>query len=255
MFALFWHLSQFRGLVDRPDYDLQSVRRVGSFFEEDSLSRVPRSFAVGATVLAAAAGLTFGLALPSMARADDPPATTVPTPTLPNPDPAPPPKPKPKPTPKPAPRPPAPRPTPTPTYTPPTTVHVTPHVTTVKPKAHARPKHKKKAVKPKPKPKPTESKTVTFVPSVSVTPPVGGVGVRNALQTRKSGGSFDLGSVLIVMGLGFAIACFAIALVPATAVKWRPAAIFVSERQVDLTVIGLGLLVAAAFTFFLTKGP
>jgi hypothetical protein len=43
--------------------------------------------------------------------------------------------------------------------------------------------------------------------------------------------------------------------VPATYVKWRPAAIFVSERQVDLTVIGLGLLVVTAFMLVLTKGP
>ena len=80
-------------------------------------------------------------------------------------------------------------------------------------------------------------------------PPFAGVGVRNALETKTGGGSFDLGSLLIVLGLVFAIACFSVALVPATYVKWRPAAIFVSERQVDLTVVGLALLVAAAFTF------
>jgi hypothetical protein len=38
-------------------------------------------------------------------------------------------------------------------------------------------------------------------------------------------------------------------------VKWRTAAIFVSERQVDLAVIGLALLLATAFTLVLTKGP
>jgi hypothetical protein len=37
-------------------------------------------------------------------------------------------------------------------------------------------------------------------------------------------------------------------------VKWRPAAIFVSERQVDLTLVGVALLVGAAFTFLLAKG-
>ena len=46
-----------------------------------------------------------------------------------------------------------------------------------------------------------------------------------------------------------------IALVPATHVKWRPAAIFVSDRQLDLTVVGLALLVAAACTLLWTNGP
>ena len=64
----------------------------------------------------------------------------------------------------------------------------------------------------------------------------------------------DLGSLVIVLGLGLAIACFAVALVPATHVKWRPVAIFVSERQVDLTIVGLALLMGAVFTFLWTKG-
>jgi hypothetical protein len=93
----------------------------------------------------------------------------------------------------------------------------------------------------------------TALPKVSVTPPVGAVGVRNAFQT-KSGGSSDLGSIVIVLGLALAIACFAMALVPATHVRWRPVAIFVSERQVDLTIIGLALLMGAVFTFLWTKG-
>ena len=83
----------------------------------------------------------------------------------------------------------------------------------------------------------------------------GAVGVPSAFHSKSGGGSSqNLSSILIVLGLGIAIACFAVALVPATSVKWRPAAIFVYERQVDLTVTGLALLVAAAFTFFLTKG-
>jgi len=60
--------------------------------------------------------------------------------------------------------------------------------------------------------------------------------------------------VAITGGLALAIACFAMALVPATHVRWRPVAIFVSERQVDLTIIGLALLMGAVFTFLLTKG-
>ena len=217
--------------------------------------RVARMFAIGAIVLAAARGLTFGLLAPSIARADDPPPTTVPTPTLPTPDPAPP---KPKPKPKPAPRP-APRPRPV-THTQVYRAPVAPAPSTrpaaaVKPKVRAHPK-------PKPKPKVTHKKApvkkkAAVLPKVKVTPPpVGGVaGVQSAFQTKSGGGSLNLGSLLIVLGLGVAIACFTIALVPATYVKWRPAAIFVSERQVDLTIVGLALLVVAAFTLFLTKGP
>ena len=217
--------------------------------------RVARMFAIGATVLAAAAGLTFGLFAPSVARADDPPPTTVPTPTLPTPDPAPP-KPKPKPAPKPAPQPaPGPRTGDAHSGVPPPVAPApsTRPAATVKPKVRAHPKPKPKKVKHKKAP---VKKKTTVLPKVNVTPTVGGVaGVQSAFQTKSAGGSFNLGSLLIVLGLGVAIACFTIALVPATYVKWRPAAIFVSERQVDLTIVGLALLVVAAFTLFLTKGP
>ena len=224
---------RFRGLLQG--------RRTG-------LSCVARTFAIGASVLAATTGLAFGLFLPSSASAQETPPTTVPTPTLPTPDPAP--TPKPKPTPKPAPKP-APRTTPraysTPTYQSPRQQSVTPR-STPKPKVRAHPKPKKKV-----KEAPIKTET-TVLPKVSVTPPIGAVGVRNAFQTKSGGGSFDLGSLVIVLGLGLAIACFAVALVPATHVKWRPVAIFVSERQVDLTIIGLALLMGAVFTFLWTKG-
>jgi len=211
------------------------------------LSRVAGTFAIGASVLAVATGLAFGLFLPSIARAEDPPPTTVPTPTLPTPDPAPP-KPTPKPAPKPAPRT-VPRTYSTPAYQPPRQQSVAPR-STPKPKVRAHPKPKKKV-----ETTPVNTTTTTVLPKVSVTPPVGAVRVRNAFQTKSGGDPFNLGSLVIVLGLGLAIACFAVALVPATHVKWRPVAIFVSERQVDLTIIGLALLVGAAFTFLWTKGP
>jgi hypothetical protein len=113
-------------------------------------------------------------------------------------------------------------------------------------RVHVKPKkvrHKKTVVK----------KKTTPLPKISLAPPVGAVGVQVALKT-KSGGSIGLASLLVVLGLSFAIACFAVAAVPATYVKWRPAAIFVSERQVDLTLVGVALLVGAAFTFLLAKG-
>jgi hypothetical protein len=215
------------------------------------LSRVSRTFAIGASALAAAMGLAFGLFVPSVGRAQEVPPTTVPTPTLPTPDPAPTPKPKPtpRPTPKPAPKS-APRTTPrsysTPTYQSPQQ-SVAPR-STPKPKVRAHPKLKKKVKKP------PVTTTTTVLPKVSATPPIAAVGVRNAFQTKPGGGSFDLGALVIVLGLGLAIACFAVALVPASQVKWRPVAIFVSERQVDLTIVGLALLMGAVFTFLWTKG-
>jgi hypothetical protein len=211
------------------------------------LSRVPRTFAIGASVLAAATGLAFGLFLPSVGHAQEPPPTTVSTPTVPTPDPAPPkttPKPAPKAAPKPAPRRTTPRSYSRPTYQPPRRQSVAPRST---------PKQKARAPKKKVKKAPVKQ-TTTVLPKVSVTPPIGVVGVRNAFRTKSVGGSFDLGSLVIVLGLGLAIGCFAVALVPAAHVKWRPVAIFVSERQLDLTIIGLALLMGALFTFLWTKG-
>ena len=214
------------------------------------MSRVARVFAIGASVLAAAAGLTFGLFLPSSARADDPtPTTTVPTPTLPTPDPAPP-KPKAKPAPKPAPKPsPSRHVSHAPTYRPPVVpaLSSTP-AATVKPKVHAPVKPKK--ARPK---KTIVTPTTTTVPKVTAAPPLGAVGEQVALKT-KSNGSISLASLLIVLGLSVSIACFALAVVPATHLKWRPAAIFVSERQVDLTLVGVALLVGTAFMLLLARG-
>ena len=167
------------------------------------MSRVSRAFAIGASVLAVATGLAFGLFLPSIARAEDPPPTTVPTPTLPTPDPAPP-KPTPKPAPKPASKP-APRTVPrtysTPAYQPPRQQSVAPR-STPKPKVRAHPKPKKK-VETTPV---NTTTTTTVLPKVGVTPPVGAVRVRNAFQTKSGGDPFKLGSLVIVLGLGLAIA-------------------------------------------------
>ncbi len=213
------------------------------------MSRVARVFAIGASVLAAAAGLTFGLFLPSSARADDPTPTTVPTPTLPTPDPAPP-KPKAKPAPKPAPKPsPSRRVSHAPTYQPPAapSSSSTP-ATAVKPKVRAQVKPKK--ARPQ---KTVVTPTTTTVPKVTVAPPLGAVGEQVALKT-KSNGSISLASLLIVLGLSFSIACFAVAAVPVTFWKWRPAAIFAAERQFDLTLVGVALLVGTAFTLLLARG-
>jgi hypothetical protein len=109
-------------------------------------------------------------------------------------------------------------------------------------------KHKVRHVKPKPQVTPP-----LVVPKLNVAAATAGAAavLPNPISSA-SGGSAGIGSLLIVMGLALAIACFAVAVIPATAVPWRPAAIFVSERQVDLTVVGLALFMAAAFTLLWT---
>jgi hypothetical protein len=210
----------------------------------------------GCVVLFVAAGFTAAVVPRALAAPaqEEPPTTTVPVPD-PAPDPAPPVKPTPKPKPKPAPAPrrstpaPAPEPTPEPTYQAPRVQTQTPSVR--KPVRKA----KKRVVKKAQKKAPVIAKPTTTSP----TRPVGGslgasVGLRNPVQAN-SGGAFDASALLIVLGLAIAIACFAVAVIPATHVPWRPAAIFVSERQVDLTVLGFAFLMATAFMFFWVKGP
>lgn len=79
----------------------------------------------------------------------------------------------------------------------------------------------------------------------------GEIGVRRALEPKTD--SIAYASLLIVTGLAMAIACFGMAVIPARRVPWRPAAIFVANRQVDLTLFGVGLLTATAFALFWTR--
>jgi len=111
--------------------------------------------------------------------------------------------------------------------------------------------HPKKKVRHKP---PVKHKPAAVLPKVSVPKVVVPFGLRSAKAT-DTGGTLNVGSLLIVASLSLAIACFAIAVIPARAVRWRPVAMFVSDRQVDLTVLGFALFAAAAFTFFWTRGP
>ena len=47
---------------------------------------------------------------------------------------------------------------------------------------------------------------------------------------------------------------FGAAAVPAQVLPWRRAAYFIDDRHVDLTVVGIVLLMVAALTMLLTKG-
>ena len=67
-------------------------------------------------------------------------------------------------------------------------------------------------------------------------------------------GSTNTVSLLILLALSCAIVCLTIAVVPAPRVPWRTAAVFVSDRQFDLTVIGFSLLLLAALGMILNGG-
>jgi hypothetical protein len=100
-------------------------------------------------------------------------------------------------------------------------------------------------VKPKPAP---------VVPAVTVTnPPAAAAGLQTPVLLRPDG-STNAASLLILLALSFAIACLTIAVVPAPYVPWRPAAVFVSDRQFHLTVLGFTLLLLTAFGLIVTGG-
>jgi hypothetical protein len=231
----------------------------GSYNEEQGLSGLRRLIAGSARApLFLLCALVLATVVVPAALADDPPPTTTAPAPDPAPDPAPAPKPKPKPKPAPHPQPqPQPTPTPTPTSTPspssapqPNVVHVQKPVVKKPVRKHVKPKkkvHRKKVVTTKPQP---------VVPPITTLPQVSGAsfGSSSVFRAKSSGSGGRLASTFIVMALVFAIACLSIALVPAKRVPWRPAAVFVSERQIDLTVAGMALLVATAFTLILTGG-
>jgi hypothetical protein len=216
-------------------------------------SRRVRVCVLSACALASAAVVTAAfvpIGAAATPQQEPPPTiTTVPTPA---PDPPPVPKPKPKPVPRPTttPAPPPQQSQPAPTPVTPSVQHnpvVRQSPAVKKPAVKKTVKHKVRHTKPKPHVKPQPVVPKLNVPDTAGAPAVLPNPIRSA-----SGGSAGIASLLIVMGLALAITCFAVAVIPATAVPWRPAAIFVSERQVDLTVVGLALLMGAAFTLLWT---
>jgi hypothetical protein len=74
----------------------------------------------------------------------------------------------------------------------------------------------------------------------------GGVLGAQSAVTLSAGGSLDLTALLIMTALSLAIVCFGIAAVPAAYVPWRPAAWFVANEHLQMTIVGLGFLLAVA---------
>jgi hypothetical protein len=108
--------------------------------------------------------------------------------------------------------------------------------------------------KKKPKPKAVAKQAVTSVPKVTVTAArPAAAGLQPPTLVRPDG-STNIISLLILLALSCAIACLTVAVVPAPRVPWRPAAVFVSDQQFHLTVIGFTLLLLTAFALIVTGG-
>ena len=201
------------------------------------------------------AGGAFALATSSAGRADDPPPTTVSTPTLPAPVPAPDPSPKVRP----------PRKLPTPKTTartkpraatpaPPvvsTQVQSAPSVAShpvkiqpKKAKIRAHKVHRKAAAR-----HPQTAPAVTLTPQRTLGAPLS---FRNQAGP-KSTSSFDVSSLVLILGLAVATACFSFALIPARALPWHQVATFRSERQVDMTLIGVAVLAIILMLYLMTR--
>jgi hypothetical protein len=181
------------------------------------------------------------------AATDEEPTPTIPEPT---PDPAPPPAAKPKPTPKPtpkaAPRPspvqrtPTPTPTSQPSYTPPRVVHVAPKKT-VRPRTHKRAAPKKHvAVAPKPK---AEVKGVNVV--------------RTRVPVAATVSSPERDAVrraVVITGIGIAALLFLLVVtVPATRIRFTGPGRIVMDRQTDLVLTGVAMLLLTALLLLVTK--
>src|SRR6185295_3722989 len=189
-------------------------------------------------------------------RADDPPPTTVSTPTVPAPEPAPAPPPA---------RVQPPRKLPTPkttarkkpraaTLAPPVaSTPVQPAANVVSHPADVRPKKAKirahKVHGEAPARHPRKAPAVKLTPQRTL-----GASVSFRKQAgSKSTSSFDVTSLVLILGLAIATACFSFALIPARALPWRQLATFRSERQVDMTLIGLALLATTFMLYILTR--
>jgi hypothetical protein len=120
--------------------------------------------------------------------------------------------------------------------------------THVKAKAKKKKHHKKKAAVTKPK-------VTTTVPTVPAQPPLAPtVGASSGIPLQPATSGRGLLFFIIVIALSSAIACLGAAAIPAKHVPWRPAAVFVWDRQFELAVAGLALLAAAALTLILSSG-
>jgi hypothetical protein len=200
-------------------------------------------------------GGAFALSTSSAGRADDPPPTTVSTPTLPAPVPAPDPSPRVV-----KPRQKSPTPKNTPRKTPRAPIKVAPvasapaatpsvvsdpvKVQPKKPKTRAHKVHRKAAAR-----HPQTAPAVKLAPQRTLG---ASLGFRNQAGP-KSTSSFDVSSLVLILGLAIATACFSFALIPARALPWHQVATFRSERQVDMTLIGVGVLAIVLMLYLMTR--
>jgi hypothetical protein len=100
-----------------------------------------------------------------------------------------------------------------------------------------------------------QRKKVAVVPAAPVeTPAVPAVGATSGIPLQPQTAGKGLLFFIVVVALSCAIACLSAAVIPAKRVPWRPAAIFVWDRQFELALAGLALLAAVAMTLILSTG-
>jgi hypothetical protein len=211
-----------------------------------------RFLIVAICVAALLGGASVGM--PAYAADDPVPTTPEPAPDpAPTPDPAPAPTPAPKPRPKPTPAPssrPAPTRTPTPAPVQPSTA-VTPAPSSSVPAVPVRPHATKRAVKRHTK-RITRALKTPLRPAKTTKAAV--IPVKRTAARISSGTGFQYGTLVFLLMIGVGAICFATAVVPATSLRWRPAAYFVATRQIDLVIAGAALLLLALLTFVATNG-
>ena len=75
---------------------------------------------------------------------------------------------------------------------------------------------------------------------------------RTAATITSDGASYA--TIVLLAMVGMAIVCFGAAAVPATQVRWRPAAYVVATHHIDFAIAGLALLLLAGLTFVASGG-
>jgi hypothetical protein len=85
-------------------------------------------------------------------------------------------------------------------------------------------------------------------------PVVPAVGATSGIPLHPQTAGKGLLFFIVVVALSCAVACLSAAVIPPKRVPWRPAAIFVWDRQFELAVAGLALLAAVAMTLILSSG-
>jgi len=73
------------------------------------------------------------------------------------------------------------------------------------------------------------------------------------LAARTTASRTAVEELLVLAGLGLAIACFACGAAPTEQIRWRRGAAFVAYQRTNITTVGVICLLAAAIVLALTR--